>query len=105
MKLKSLFIALFLTLTTSAFAQFFSANPVVTVLPGQVAAQVYNPYYEPIVCNGQVFGQTARGPVFNAFFTEQLMPAGSYRFATVVTNAFTPFIGGWANINCRFVRW
>ena len=104
MKLKSLIIALFLTLTTSAFAQLFPANPVVTVLPGQVAAQVYNPYYEPIICNGQVFGQTARGAVFNAFFVEQLMPAGSYRFATVVTNAYNPFVGGWANINCRFIR-
>lgn len=105
MKLKSLIIALFLTAATSAFAQFFRANPSVTIFPGQVSAQVYNPYYEPIICNGQVFGQTARGPVFSAFFAEQLMPAGSYRFATVVTNAFNPFVGGWANIHCRFVRW
>lgn len=105
MKLKLTIVALLITLASSAFAQFFPSNPNVTVLPGQVSAVVFNPYYEPIVCSGQVFGQTARGPVFNAFFVEQFMPAGTSRFATVVTNVFNPFVTGWANINCRFVRW
>lgn len=105
MKLKALIFALVLTVSSSAFAQFFLANPAVTVLPGQVSAQVYNPYYEPIICNGQVFGQTVSGPVFNAFFTEQFMPAGSYRYAVVTTNIYNPFVGGWANIHCRFARW
>ena len=105
MKLKLAIVAFLITLNTSAFAQFFVSNPAVTVLPGVVSAQVYNPYYEPIICNGQVFGQTYRGPVFNAFFAEQFMPAGSYRYAVVTTNGFNPFIGGWANIRCRFARW
>lgn len=105
MKLKLSFIALLITLNTSAFAQFFVSNPAVTVLPGQVSAQVYNPYYEPIICSGQVFGQTITGPVFNAFFAEQFMPAGSYRYAVVTTNVYNRFVGGWANIRCRFARW
>jgi hypothetical protein len=105
MKLKALILASALTLTSSAFAQYFAANPAVTVLPGQVSVQVYNPYYEPIICNGQVFGQTINGPVFNAFFAEQFMPAGSSRFAVVVTNPYNRFVGGWANIHCRFNRW
>ena len=105
MKLKVLFVTLIMTLMASAFAQFFSANPSVTVLPYQVTAEVYNPYYEPIVCNGQVFGQTAYGPVFNAFFSEQFMVAGSSRMAVVVTNVLNPFVGGWANIHCRFAGW
>lgn len=104
MKLKALFIALVLTVSSQAFAQFFPSQARVTVLPGQVLAQVYNPYYEPIICNGQVFGQTARGPVFNAFFAQQLLPAGAHRYAVVTTNAFNPFVGGWANIVCRFAR-
>lgn len=104
MKLKLAMVALMITISTSSFAQFFAANPSVTILPGVVTAQVFNPYYEPIICNGQVFGQTFRGPVFNAFFVEQILPAGAYRHATVVTNGFNPFVGGWANIHCRFAR-
>jgi hypothetical protein len=105
MKLKLLTgVVLGLVLHSQAFAQFFPANPAVEVLPGRVAATVYNPYYEPIICNGQVFGQTAMGPVYNAFFAEQFLPAGASRFAMVQTTPFAPFVGGWANINCRFAR-
>lgn len=104
MKLKLSIIALMITLTSSAFAQFFMANPAVTVLPGRVSVQVYNPYYEPIICNGQVFGQTFAGPVFNAFFAEQFMPAGAYRYAFVQTTPYNRFVSGWANIRCRFAR-
>ena len=105
MKLKLTIIALLMSLNTSAFAQYFMSNPTVTILPGQVSVEVYNPYYEPIICSGQVFGQTVTGPVFNAFFAEQFMPAGSYRYAFVTTNAYNYFVGGWANIRCRFARW
>jgi hypothetical protein len=104
MKLKTLGIALVMAFTSSAFAQFFPARAQVTVLPGQVNAQVFNPYYEPIICNGQVFGLTAGGALLNAFFVEQFMPAGSYRYAVVNAHPFNPFINGWANIHCRFVR-
>jgi len=102
-KLKGLLTALLMTLSVTSFAQFFPAKALVTVLPGQVAAQVVNPYYQPIICNGQVFGQTAYGPVFNAFFLEQFLPAGGYRFAVVNALPGNPFIGGWANIHCRFL--
>lgn len=104
MKLKLAIVAFLITLSSASFAQFFAANPNVTILPGVVTARVYNPYYEPIICNGQVFGQTYAGPVYNAFFVEQILPPGAYRQATVVTNAFNPFVGGWANIHCRFAR-
>jgi len=105
MKLKLLIVSLSLMiLSSSAFAQFFPAQAYVSVLPGRVSAQVYNPYYEPIVCNGQVFGQTFQGPVFNAFFFEQFMPAGQSRFAFVQANPYNPFVRGWANITCRFAR-
>lgn len=104
MKLKSLVAASLIVLTTTAFAQWFPARVNVTILPGQVAAEVFNPHYEPIICNGQVFGQTVQGAVYNTFFTEQFLPAGGYRFAYVQTTPFSPFIGGWANIHCRFAR-
>ena len=104
MKLKLSIIALIITLTSSAFAQFFMANAAVTVLPGRVSVEVFNPYYEPIICRGEVYGQTIQGPVFNAFFIEQFLPAGGFRFAFVQTTPFAPFIGGWANIYCRFAR-
>lgn len=102
MKLKAIVIGLLLTLASSSFAQFFPANPNVIVLPGQVSAQVYNPYFQPIICNGQVFGQTAFGQVYTAFFAEQFMPSGTSRHAFVLANGFNPFVTGWANIHCRF---
>lgn len=104
MKLKALLIGLFLTVTTSAFAQFFPARVDVVVLPGQVAAQVVNPYYEPIICNGQVFGQTFGGQIFTTYFAEQFLPAGGFRYAYVQTTPLLPFATGWANIHCRFAR-
>lgn len=104
MKLIAL-IVLTLTLSTSAFAQFFPASAQVAVLPGQVSAQVANPYYEPIICSGFVFGQTAQGAVYNTFFAQQLMVAGTFRYAYVVTHPYNPFVGGWTNIQCRFARW
>ena len=104
MKLKAGFFALFLLASTSVFAQFFPARAFVTVLPGQVTAEVYNPYYELIICNGQVFGQTAYGAVYNAFFVEQLLPVGGYRYASVNALPLNPFVTGWTQINCRFAR-
>jgi hypothetical protein len=104
MKLKSFIVAVFIIFSVSAFAQWFPARVHVTVLPGQVAAQVFNPFYEPIICGGQVFGQTALGPVYNTFFIEQFLVTGEFRFAYVQTTPFAPFVNGWANINCRFAR-
>ena len=104
MKLKSLIVLGLLVLSTSALAQWFPARVEVVVLPGQVAAKVFNPYYEPLICNGQVFGQTAHGPVFNTYFAEQFLPAGGFRYAYVQTTPLSPFLTGWANIHCRFAR-
>jgi len=105
MKLKFM-AALFMTMSfsLSARAQWFPARTNVLVLPGQISAEVYNPFYEPIICNGQVFGQTMYGGILNAFFIEQFLPMGSNRFAYVQTTPLDPFVGGWANIHCRFVR-
>lgn len=105
MKLKAVLFTAFLTLSTSAFAQFFPARAFVTVLPTQVSVEVYNPYYEPIICNGQVFGITASGHTFSSFFAEQYLPAGGYRYAIVRTNAFNVFVNGWPSIHCRYAHW
>lgn len=106
MKLKALALTVVLSsFTLSAWAQWFQATVQITNLPGQISAQVYNPYPQPLICNGQVFGQTYAGPVFNAFFAEQFMPAGTYRYAYVQTTSYAPFTYGWANINCRFAGW
>lgn len=100
--MKALLFAALLTVSAQSFAYWFPATVRVTSLPGAVTAEVSNPYLRPIICNGQVFGQTYQGPVFNAFFAEQWMPVGSYRYAYVHTNAFAPFVNGWANIYCRY---
>lgn len=106
MKLQFLLVLSFFSAFTGlAHAQYFTAQAQVSVLPGQVSVQVYNPYYEPIVCSGQVFGQVAYGPVFNAYFVEQYMTAGTHRYAYVYTTPYAPFVSGWANINCRFARY
>jgi hypothetical protein len=104
MKLKALVFGCLLSVfSTSAFAyHWFPGVVQYRVLPGQVAFTVFNPHFQPIICSGQVFGQTIAGPVFNAFFVEQFMPAGSHRFAFVNATPFMPFSHGWANIHCRF---
>jgi hypothetical protein len=104
MKTKFLLVALFMIFSTSSFAQFFPARANVIVLPNMVSVEVYNPHYETIICNGQVFGQTFNGLLLNTFFHEQFMPAGTMRFAYVHTLPGNPFVNGWSNIHCRFTR-
>jgi hypothetical protein len=101
-KLKSLFVVALIAITSSAYAQWFSARVNVVVLPGQVAAEVINPFHQPIICQGQVFGQTSLGPVYTTYFVEQFLPFATNRFAYVQTTPLAPFVGGWANIFCRF---
>ncbi len=105
MKLKSLFVAGLFLVTSTAFAQFFPARVHVSVLPGQVSFQVMNPHFNPIICNGQVFGRTIYGQVFTSFFAEQFMRAGEFRYAYVNAIPYAPFTNGWANIHCRFAGW
>jgi hypothetical protein len=106
MKLKTLVLAACLSLlTTSAFAQWFPGQVRVSVLPGQVAFQVFNPHYRPIACNGQVFGQTVYGHVFTAGFFNQILPVGGFRMAYVNAVPYAPFARGWANIQCQFIGW
>jgi hypothetical protein len=101
--MKSILFAVLLFVSAESFAQWFPATVRITSLQGAVTAEVSNPYLRPIICNGQVFGQTVQGPVFNAFFSEQWMPVGSYRYAYVQTNTrLAPFVGGWAEIYCRY---
>lgn len=100
MKLKALFLASFL-LSSTAFAQFFPARVAVNVLPGVVTAEVMNPFFQPIICSGQVFGVLATGQLQTTYFLEQILPVGGYRYA-YVNSAYIPFVRGWANINCRY---
>lgn len=103
MKLRSFIVAAFFALvTSSAFAQWFPGLVRTSVLPGQVAFQVVNPNYQPIVCNGQVFGQTIYGHVFTTGFYNQLILGGGFRYAYVNAVPYAPFARGWANIQCRY---
>ena len=103
LKSKLILVVMVVTATLNAWA-FFPVNPMVQVTPLQVSAQVYNPYYEPIACSGQVFGRTSFGQVATAFFPQQVIPAGQFRFAYVYTNIANPFINGWGTIWCNFLR-
>lgn len=106
MKLKSLLIGCLVVLFThSAFAQWFPGQVGVSVLPGQVAFQVVNPHFQPIICSGQVFGQTNFGAIHTNYFIEQFLPSGAFRYTYVTATPFAPFVRGWANINCRFFGW
>ena len=90
-------------ISTQAFA-VFPINPLVTIRPDAVTAQVYNPYYEPILCEGQATGLTYVRTVHHARIAD-IIPPGGYRYAVVTTNPYTnPFINGWAQVVCRFLR-
>ena len=95
-------VALFIT--TQAHA-FFPMNPLVQIRPDVVSAQVYNPYYEPILCEGIAFGRTVYGQLLQARMADVIAP-GTSRYAFVYTNAFVnPFANGWAQVMCRFLRY
>jgi hypothetical protein len=96
-------VALFLSFKAQAY---FPINPLVQVRGDLVSAQVYNPYYEPILCEGLAHGLTASGAVFNARIAD-IIPPGQNRYAFVRTNPFmNPFVNGWAQVMCRFAyRW
>jgi hypothetical protein len=98
------FSVIFLTLTSFSVWAYLPVNPLITVFPLQVSAQVYNPYYEPIACSGQVFGRTAYGQQLTSFFPHQIIPAGQVRYAYVYTNAMNPFVTGFGNVFCNFLR-
>jgi hypothetical protein len=105
MNFKAKFLVGICALMTSLSAlAFFNANPSVTVLPLQITAQVYNPYYEPIACRGQVFGRTAYGQVLTSFFPQQIIPPGQVRFAYIYSNVMNPFTNGYGNVVCNFLR-
>ncbi len=98
-----------LLVTTSAFAQYFPGpynyfpgQAQVSVFPQQITAQVFNPFYRPVICSGTVFGRTMNGVVLNAFFAEQFMPVGASRYAFVTASYYAPFVQGWATVNCRY---
>lgn len=94
-----------LALSVSTAHAFFPINPFMTVVPATISAQVYNPYYEPLLCQGMAFGRTAHGLVLQGSFRD-IVPPGQYRYVTVYTNNpyFDPFVHGWANIGCMFLR-
>lgn len=104
MKFKMLVLGLVLTAATSAFAQFFPARATVLVYPGQVLAQVFNPYYEPIACRGQVVGQTYYGPILQTAFVDNFIPAGAVRTAFINAPFNNRFVAGRADIVCSFLR-
>ena len=94
----------FFASTSEVKAQVFPINPLVTITAASVSAQIYNPYYEPILCEGLAFGQTFVGTVYQARVADVIPPAG-YRFAVVSTNPIVnPFVNGWAQVLCRFLR-
>lgn len=103
MKLKSLVVALFVTLMTStAFAQQWQrVNAYVSVSNNQVSAQVSNSLVPMMQCRGYVYGQTQYGLVRNAWFND-FVPFNQYRFAYVGTFPNEFFVNGWANIECLF---
>jgi hypothetical protein len=92
-----------LLLSFSAHA-FFPVNPIIQVRADLVSAQVYNPYYEPIFCEGFAYGQTTTGMIWNTRMASTIWP-GQSAFVFVRTNPFfQPFMNGWAQIFCRFLR-
>jgi hypothetical protein len=105
MKRQALVTLALLLMTSSVLANWFPGRINVFIFPSQVRVEVYNPYNAPIICHGQVFGQTNDGLIYNAFFVEQFLRPGDFRFAYVQSHPSHYFIGGWATINCHFGRY
>ena len=91
--------------STHSMAQYLlPARAQVFVYPGRISVDVYNPYYEPITCSGQIFGETNWRQVMSSFFHHPLIPAGysTHQFMIPYYGHF--FINGWVNISCHFLR-
>jgi len=104
--MKSLFVACFLLLSTSAFAQyFFPVSAQVRLQPHIVSAVVSNPFYEPVECMAVAYGRLNNGQVVTAHIRD-IVPMGQVRYANVFSNI--PglfFVNGWAEAQCRFLRY
>lgn len=103
--MKKLIAALFgftlLTLASStAFAQWWSAQARVDVRQTVVQAVVYNGLDRPIYCQGYAYGRTYSGHTLNAWGSGGILPGRSATIY-VYTNPQNPFVNGWANIRCR----
>jgi hypothetical protein len=103
MKLKSLVCAIALTVTTSAFAQWF-IQPEIYITPELTIARVHNVWGRPVLCQGDVVAVTASGRWLSAYFRD-FVPMGQFREAYVFTNRFDPFLpsSGRANIWCNYL--
>lgn len=101
-----LFTFVLITSLTSVktFAQNFPARAQVFVTPARVYVDIYNPYYEPISCSGQVFGQTMHGQLITSYFFHPRIPAGGVIHHFVYSNVMSPFVTGWSNVFCHFLR-
>lgn len=94
--------ALFSLMVMPAAQAFFPVNPILQVRPDLIVAQVYNPYYEPLFCQGYVYGVTASGLQASAYLGQVIAP-GSYRYVRLQANPWiNPFVNGWSQIFCRF---
>jgi hypothetical protein len=100
-KLKVLFLVVFLTVTSSAFAQWF-VQPQMFVTPDATVARVFNVWGRPVICEGEVHGLTYSGLWLRGGFRD-IIPMGQYREAVVFTYRFDPFIDGRSNIWCNFL--
>ncbi len=103
MKLKSLVFALALTVTSSAFAQWF-VQPEIYVTPEFTVARIHNFWGRPVFCQGDVASMTSSGRWFSAYFRD-FVPMGQFREAYVYTNRFDPFVPGYgrAQIWCNYL--
>lgn len=98
---RSLSLAMALSVP-AAFAQVFPAPSMVFVQPAAVVAQIYNPYYENICCEGTLNGVTWNGLFRQTPFTFMVYP-GTTRTVSLGTNPYyNAFANGWVVSFCRF---
>lgn len=103
MKLKALiFLSVFVFAMSSAFSQVIPARVNVIVLSGRITTHIMNPFLRPIICSGEVLGQTISGIVLRTAFVNQVIFPGTDRIVFVQAHPANPFVSGHSNVYCQF---
>lgn len=82
----------------------WQANAHISVSKLRVTATVINQGLRPIKCSGFTYGQTQSGFVASSWMNSQVLPPGGYAHFYVYTNAYNPFVNGWADVRCFYVN-
>lgn len=101
--MKKIFLTLaLLSLSSVSFAQWFPVQAQIRVTQINATAVVQNNYGYPVICYGQVQGQTSSGVIAYGYLNQVRLFPGQYAYINAYTNVYNPFVNAYAQAYCRY---